>query len=421
MTRKVIAVVLLIVLSLTLLPSQVIVRPGTGGTQTAQSIFGIPKCYGFSAGDQQSLMVTYTGSPIPCVTAVSQSGLTTLNGLNGITQTIAADKTGTDTGVSSAGNTHTIHIPEASATATGTVNTGAQTFAGNKTFQGTVAAQSLASNGSGESSVYYSDNGSPICTASAANQGKICSSGNRSRVSDNQKPYQNLIERLPERREAMVLPSGSNGTNSYSAVGEGSTVVNVTNSSSAPTDTEPFLWNQITAATNGSIVSLNGNSAVWRTGKNIYFVSVEKLSQTTNERFWVGLTTAASAGNITNVGNSDSLISATGGPFRGAAFRYSTGASDTEWKCITSDGTTQNVGSSGVAITTGTVILEIREDVANSKFYFYINHSLVYTATSNLPGSGGNVNLEYLRSLTTLTTGAATVGFGGMRITEDIP
>lgn len=68
----------------------------------------------------------------------SSGGITSLNGLTAATQTFATGTTGTDFNISSTTSTHTFNIPDASTSARGLVTTGAQTFAGNKTFSGTV-------------------------------------------------------------------------------------------------------------------------------------------------------------------------------------------------------------------------------------------------------------------------------------------
>ena len=72
------------------------------------------------------------------LSASVSSAITTLNTLTAATQTFQVGTSGTDFAIASVTDTHTFNLPDAGASARGVVTTGAQTFAGVKTFNGQV-------------------------------------------------------------------------------------------------------------------------------------------------------------------------------------------------------------------------------------------------------------------------------------------
>ncbi|MBK9258159.1 MAG: hypothetical protein IPM42_22190 [Saprospiraceae bacterium] len=61
-------------------------------------------------------------------------GITSINGLTDVAQTMVVGTSGTNFNISSSGSTHTFNLPDASASNRGAVTTGTQTFGGAKTF-----------------------------------------------------------------------------------------------------------------------------------------------------------------------------------------------------------------------------------------------------------------------------------------------
>ena len=133
-----------------------------------------------------------------------------------------------------------------------------------------------------------------------------------------------------------------------------------------------------------------------------------KLFTTLVARVWVGLVSASPA-SVDTPGASSSIHM--------AAFRYSPTAGDSNWKTVTSDGSTDEVQDTGVAASDDTKFkLEVR--VLASSVEFYIDDVLVTTHSSVLPGSTTNIG-GFTRVTRATGIGTATIGINRQYYEED--
>lgn len=175
---------------------------------------------------------------------------------------------------------------------------------------------------------------------------------------------------------------------SYSSTGLDFTISG-TGSSLADNDNDGRWIRNTTGGVSGNTAQLQAISGMvgQRSWSLIHGARMKTFSTISSMRFWCGLFSAAPEASDDPSAHL-------------AAFRYSTNASDTDWMCCVKDGTTLNAQSSGVSVAADTMYL-FRVETDSSEVRFYINGSLVYTHSSNLPGI--NTALGYHIGVTTLT------------------
>lgn len=133
----------------------------------------------------------------------------------------------------------------------------------------------------------------------------------------------------------------------------------------------------------GDQTGVNGLQA-YNTGTNINAQAIAAIKRTTDVDFWFVLASAVGSGyGSQGFGPGGSV---TGG-VKYAGFRFSTSQGDTDWQCVTSDGSSTTVTSSGIAADANVhTFLIVFNDSAPS-VEFYIDGSLVATNTTHLPAS----------------------------------
>jgi hypothetical protein len=166
--------------------------------------------------------------------------------------------------------------------------------------------------------------------------------------------------------------SQSLDTNGDASAASASAFVNL----AATTTASPALGGYQNSA--NTVVAFAGQNLNYVVGRNLGWWFDGFTSRITDQRIWVGLTDQ-SAGTQGISGNPAGKY---------AAFRWSTIDGDTSWQCITKDGSTQTVVSSGVAPVANasqTFAMIFADSVPN--ITFYINGAVVATISTHLPPS----------------------------------
>ena len=199
------------------------------------------------------------------------------------------------------------------------------------------------------------------------------------------------VPRPNTRRWAMISAMGTNGPE-VSEVADDETILGTRFSINA-TSADPTVNRYRTGAVTGNDAGTQGNPN-YIVGRNILFQSYVKIGSTLRTRAFVGVTT----GTLVNSVGSDNPA----GHY--AAFQYQSELprDDTNWQCVTKDGTTQNVSDSGTAVGTVGIEFEIEFRDAIPDVVFSIDGIVVCTETANLPAT--NQRLRYVFGIETQTS-----------------
>lgn len=183
----------------------------------------------------------------------------------------------------------------------------------------------------------------------------------------------------------------------YVTVNQDFTAFAGTGSSASDDDTDGRWIRNTSGAVSGNtaqLQSISGNNQR-RRWNTIHVCRLKTYTDVTSSRIWCGLFTNAPESTDDPTGNL-------------AAFRFSTGASDTNWMACVKDGSTLNPQSTGVAVATDTMYL-LRVETDASEVRFFINSTLVYTHTTNLPSI--DTAMGYHVGVTTLTGSARSLRY----------
>lgn len=185
------------------------------------------------------------------------------------------------------------------------------------------------------------------------------------------------------------------GVNTFETV---AITLNTPGGTQSTTDAVEGPWHGFTTgATSGNSAGIDSDDATWIDWDPTLLMHMGDCAGTTTRRIWCGLFSG------TPSASDDPAV-------HGCGFRYSSGASDTNWRTWSNDGSGGGtINDSGVAFAATTPYkMELR--CTSGQIEFFIDDDLVATHLTNLPGSG--VALAMYFRITTLTNATRAMSIG---------
>lgn len=218
---------------------------------------------------------------------------------------------------------------------------------------------------------------------------------------------------LPAKRTGTWLIAGASDT-TFTAVGLPTlaTVSGTPTSAAGTADAAYQMIKYASGAVSGNVGGIQEGVSITQGAYGPRITVVFRTdSVNTSQRVFVGFAQSDISGVATLAGLN---------AIRTAAIRFDTGLSDTDWMCVTSDGTTASATDSGVAFAINTTVTVTIDLMNSGTAYFTINGNPAVptvSKTTNLPT--GSTPLGPQASITTLTTAARNIYLAHFQVDQN--
>jgi len=192
------------------------------------------------------------------------------------------------------------------------------------------------------------------------------------------------------------------GVNTFQTV---NCTLNTPSGTQSTTDDVEGPWHGFTTGgTSGNSAGIDSDAVTWIDWNPTIIMHMGDCAGTTTRRIWCGLF--------------ESTPSASDDPaIDGCGFRYSAGASDTNWQAWSNDGTGGGtITDTGVAFAANTPFkMEMR--CTSGQIEFYIDDTLEATHSTNLPATSTELSMYF--QITTLTNATRAMSIGKYEMWHD--